>query len=84
MFLFRKTILDDLVKQQDEYYKKTGQFPTDVILSKQELKEVIKESAPLFTWVRKQPSYNGGFMIYGLVVHLDYKGNTEFNCDVFN
>lgn len=85
MFLFRKTILDDLTEQQHQYYRKTGQLPTDVVLSKEELKEVIKESAPLFTWARKQPNFTDGFMVYGLVVHLDRKGNTQFSYDdVFN
>ena len=85
MFLFRRNILDDLTEMQHEYYKKTGQLPTDVVLSKEELKEVIKESAPLFSWAREQPGFTGGFMIYGLVVHLDRKWNTQFSYDdVFN
>ncbi len=85
MFLFRKSILKELEEQQRQYIQEKGEYPTDVVLSKRELQELIKECRLTFFQSLSQPQCKTGFMIRGLVVHLEHKGNAEFSYeDVFN
>lgn len=78
MFLFRKKdIYQRILEQCSKYEIASGKPPTDVVLSKEELREVytyFKDYAVFLT-----ESYNvQQNMIGGLVIHAEYQGNTNF------
>ena len=78
MFLFRKKdIYQRILEQCSKYEIASGNPPTDIVLSKEELQE-------LYTYLKdytifRTESFNvQQNMIAGLVIHAEYEGNTNF------
>ena len=78
MYLFRKlNIVSRLASHSAKYEDDTGKPPTDVVLTKEELKEVYDyfKDYPKFL----MESYNAQqTTLLGLTIHAEYEGNTNF------
>lgn len=78
MYLFhKKDICQRILEQCSKYEITSGKPPTDVVLSREELQEV-------YNYFKDYSLFRTGSFtiqqntIYGLTIHAEYEGNTNF------
>lgn len=76
MKLFKRDIINEIIKAKGDYLAKTNTEATDILLDKSELKLLAEKAFYSFQF---HSGGDSGCMVIGLTVHAEKEGNTVFN-----